>query len=611
MVSLPLILLLPLLGAAFVLLGQILTRRKLPKNLVSVICCGTVLGSFLLAITTLLRLQQPQEVILGSWLPALGADWGFLFDHLSGLFACIITGVGFLIHVYSTGYMKDDAGYARYFGYLNLFVFAMLLLVLANNYVLLFAGWEGVGLASYLLIGFWFDSHAAGKSANKAFIVNRAGDAALMLGIWLIWKEVGSIHLYAFTDAPSRTFFWIPALLMIGAFGKSAQFPLLVWLPDAMVGPTPVSALIHAATMVTAGVYLLARGGFAAPTVAIIGAFTAIFAASIATAQHDIKRVLAWSTISQLGYMFLALGTGAYSIAVWHMLTHAFFKALLFLSAGNVIHALGGEQDLYKMGGLRRHLPKTHALMLIGAAAAAGVPGLAGFFSKDAVLSSAFGTFPILYVVGLITALMTAFYMWRLMYLTFYGEARAHHHHVHEAPMVQLIPMGILAIGAIFAGYWSPVKFLAPALGEARETQAPELILMAVSAAVALGGWLLAKQFYLKPTAPLLQHGYYLDHFYDVVFVRGLALGGSRVLSALDSKVVDGGVNGAGWLARLLGGMSDWWDRWIVDGAVRLTGFFVKMSSYPSRFLQTGSVQFYALIFLGGLLALTGYLFAR
>jgi NADH-quinone oxidoreductase subunit L len=605
---------LPLCGALLMLV----IGRKLPHAVVSVICCGTILGSFALAASALMGLREPLEIVLGPWIPALRADWGFLFDHLSGTFAVVITGIGFLIHVYSVGYMKEDAGYYRYFGYLNFFVFAMLLLVLANNYVLMFAGWEGVGLASYLLIGFWFHRPAAARAGMKAFVVNRVGDAGFMLAMFLIWTLFGTTRFsgiqIAIPELRNITYDAICLLLVLGAIGKSAQFPLHVWLPDAMEGPTPVSALIHAATMVTAGVYLIARSRALfldfSPALATLGAFTAIFAASVALAQNDIKRVLAWSTISQLGYMFLALGTGAYWVAIFHMLTHAFFKALLFLSAGNVIHALYGEQDLRKMGGLRKALPKTHALMFIGAASAAGVPGLAGFFSKDAVLASAWSA-PVLYVVGLATALLTAFYMWRLMYLTFYGRAREEHLHAHEPSVVMIAPLSVLAVGSIAAGWFAPQAFLAPVLGEHRESGAPEYLLMGLSAFVALAGWWLAQGRYLNQWPKFLQRAYFLDEIYDRVFVRGLALGGGRLLNAVDSRVVDGGVNGAAWLTRAISHVSIWWDTWIVDGLVRLTGFLVKMSSYPVRFTQSGYVQFYALVTLVGLITFVGYLFAR
>jgi len=595
MVTLALILALPLLGA----LLMFLAGRRLPHAVISAVCCGTALGSFICVL-----LSADQNVTYAEWLPSLNAAWGLNLDALSRVMALVITGVGFLIHVYSVGYMREDAGYYRYFGYLNFFVFAMLLLVLANNYVLMFAGWEGVGLASYLLIGFWFHRPAAAAAGMKAFVVNRVGDVGLLLAILAIQLNVPA--------AP-----WIAALLVVGAIGKSAQFPLHTWLPDAMEGPTPVSALIHAATMVTAGVYLIARSqtifesaAQVSAGVAWIGALSAILAASVALAQNDIKRVLAWSTVSQLGYMFLALGTGAYWVAIFHMVTHAFFKALLFLGAGNVIHAVYGEQDLRKMGGMRTALPKTHALMLVGAASAAGVPGLAGFFSKDAILASAWSA-PLLFVVGMAAALLTAAYMTRLMYLIFYGTAREERLHMHEPPMVMIAPLAVLAVGAIAAGYVSPRFLLTPVLGAEREAGAPEWIVMALATAVAGAGWWFARGRYLNSWPAFLQRAFYIDEIYDAVFVRGFALGGGRLLSAFDARVLDAGVNGVGWLTRLVSRVSIWWDIWIVDGLVRAASFAVKMSSYPVRFVQSGYVQFYALVMLAGLITFVGYLFAR
>ncbi len=385
------------------------------------------------------------------------ADWGFLLDPLSSVMILVVTGVGFLIHVYSIGYMGHEGGYYRFFGYLNLFVFFMLMLVLANNYLLLFVGWEGVGLCSYLLIGFYFQKKSAGDAANKAFIVNRIGDAGFILGMLLMLSVFGSVRFLDVNQALASGRYSVEIgfgvlsvmalMLFIGATGKSAQFPLYVWLPDAMEGPTPVSALIHAATMVTAGVYMVARSNAlfrltpeTSTIVAVIGGFTAILAASIALVQNDIKRVLAYSTVSQLGYMFMACGVGAYWVAIFHLYTHAFFKALLFLGSGSVIHALSGEQDMRKMGALKDKIPVTHWTMFVASLAIAGIPGLAGFFSKDEILwqvySSPLGSKP-LYVVGLVTAGMTAFYMWRLMYMTFYGRSRVEAEaaaHVHESP---------------------------------------------------------------------------------------------------------------------------------------------------------------------------------
>ncbi|MCX6620293.1 MAG: NADH-quinone oxidoreductase subunit L, partial [Acidobacteria bacterium] len=463
------------------------------KKLVSIICPGMVLLSFIFSVGAVAQLaalpEKVHEVIKYVWLAGMPfhladgtlgrftADFGFLLDPLSSVMILVVTGIGFLIHVYSIGYMAHDGGYYRFFGYLNLFVFFMLMLVLANNYALLFVGWEGVGLCSYLLIGFYFHKKSAGDAGKKAFIVNRIGDAGFLLGMFLMFSVVGTVRFVDVTAAFNSGAFHtevghfgvlsaMALLLFIGATGKSAQFPLYVWLPDAMEGPTPVSALIHAATMVTAGVYMVARSNalfrLAPETLAIVagvGAFTAIFAASIGLVQNDIKRVLAYSTVSQLGYMFVALGVGAYWVAVFHLYTHAFFKALLFLGSGSVIHAMGGEQDMRRMGGLRTKIPVTFATMFIASLAIAGIPGLAGFFSKDEILwqawSSPLGS-KFVYSVGLITAFMTAFYMWRLMFMTFYGTSRADaavEKHIHESPRMMTAPLMVLAGGSVLAGW--------------------------------------------------------------------------------------------------------------------------------------------------------------
>src|SRR5438067_4109786 len=461
------------------------------KKLISLICPGMVLLSFIFSAGAVMELagrtERVHEVIQFKWIAGLPfrmadgrlgtftADWGFLLDPLSSVMILVITGIGFLIHVYSTGYMAHDNGFYRFFGYLNLFVFFMLMLVLANNYVLLFVGWEGVGLCSYLLIGFYFHKKSAGDAGKKAFIVNRIGDAGFILGVLFLFSLVGTARFVDVNKAhaamPAETIEFgalsaTAVLLFIGATGKSAQFPLYVWLPDAMEGPTPVSALIHAATMVTAGVYMVARSNalftLAPQTlgiVAIVGAFTAMLAASIGLVQNDIKRVLAYSTVSQLGYMVLALGVGAYWVAVFHLFTHAFFKALLFLGSGSVIHAMSGEQDMRRMGALKDKIPITHWTMFVGSVAIAGIPGLAGFFSKDEILwqtySSPIGS-RILYAMGLITAGMTAFYMWRLMYMTFYGKSRVAPEvaaHIHESPPSMTIPLEVLAVGSVVAGW--------------------------------------------------------------------------------------------------------------------------------------------------------------
>ncbi len=655
------------------------------KSIISLLCPGTVLLSLIFSIGAVAELaghaEKVHQVIKYTWMTGFpfrmadgamatyGADFGFLLDPLSSVMILVVTGVGFLIHVYSIGYMAHDGGYYRFFGYMNLFVFFMLMLVLANNYLLLFVGWEGVGLCSYLLIGFYYHKKSAGDAANKAFIVNRIGDAGFILGMLLMFNVLGSLRFIDVKQALTsgrfsvETGFGVLSLmalfLFIGATGKSAQFPLYVWLPDAMEGPTPVSALIHAATMVTAGVYMVARSSplfsltpETSMIVAVIGAFTAILAASIALVQNDIKRVLAYSTVSQLGYMFIACGVGAYWVAVFHLFTHAFFKALLFLGAGSVIHSISGEQDMRKMGALKNKIPVTHWTMFIASLAITGIPGFAGFFSKDEILWQAYSSpsgSRILWVTGLVTAGMTAFYMWRLMYLTFYGNSRvepAVATHVHESPRVMTIPLTILAAGSALAGWigvpklWAifPDAFrtfehwLAPGLvtasahvSEAAQHDASaEWLLMALSVAVALAGiWVARYMYSLRPgtadawasSAPgvydKLLHKWYVDEIYGAVFIDGLAKGGGKALGSFDNAVIDGGVNGAGWLTRFTSKVSIWWDTWIVDGAVRLLSFVVKVTSYPMRFAQTGYVQAYALVFVLGVLIFFGYFILR
>src|SRR5438067_6369258 len=462
--------LIPVLPAAGALV-QLLFGRKLSNRAVSLVSVGLPGLSFAWALGCFFELLgQPEHTFsktIYTWLPAgayhlssgalanLNINVGFQLDPLSAEMLLVVTGVGFLIHIYSIGYMGHEGGYYRFFGYMNLFMFSMLVLVLADNYLMMFVGWEGVGLCSYLLIGFYFQRKAAADAGKKAFIVNRIGDAGFLLGVMLIAVTFGTLNFRAVTEAARSGRFAvgdgvltaISILLFVGATGKSAQIPLYVWLPDAMEGPTPVSALIHAATMVTAGVYMVARSNalyVLAPAalglVAVIGAATAIWAASIGLVQNDIKRVLAYSTVSQLGYMFLACGVGAFTAGIFHLMTHAFFKALLFLGAGSVIHALSGEQDMRKMGGLWKKIPVTFVTLLVATLAISGIPGLAGFFSKDEILANAFGgpyAEKALWAVGWITAGMTAFYMFRLLFLTFFGESRVDHeieHHIHESP---------------------------------------------------------------------------------------------------------------------------------------------------------------------------------
>ncbi|MBL7942319.1 MAG: NADH-quinone oxidoreductase subunit L, partial [Flavobacteriales bacterium] len=461
--------LLPLAGFLYI----ILFGNGMAKNLVGWIASGSVLGAFILSVvvfTTQLH-GVPAEVRLFDWIVAgdLHVSMGFIVDPLSTIYLLFITGIGFLIHVYSIGYMHDDEGFSRFMSYLNLFVFFMLILVLGNSYLLMFAGWEGVGLCSFMLIGFWYKDMANNDAARKAFVMNRIGDLGFVLAMGLMFFHAQSLNygdLYtnggiAALDGPTATA--VAVLLFIGAMGKSAQIPLHTWLPDAMAGPTPVSALIHAATMVTAGIYLVARSSelFSASEVAgqlvvWIGAATALLGATIALAQNDIKKVLAYSTVSQLGLMFVALGLGAYSIAVFHVITHACFKALLFLGSGSVIHAMGGEQDIRSMGGLKKHLPVTHLTFLIGCLAIAGIIPLAGFFSKDQIIAAAFELNPIAFVISILVSLLTAFYMFRLYYLTFHGSFRGTHeqeHHLHESPRVMTTPLLVLAGLSAVAGF--------------------------------------------------------------------------------------------------------------------------------------------------------------
>src|SRR3954470_633656 len=504
--------LLPAFGAAV----MFFSGRRMQKSAVNAVCVGAVVLAFLFSCGAVIQYtnwadghnHQPFEKIIYTWLGtdtghmnyvkqdgtpvAFHADAGFLLDPLSAIWLLFVTGVGTLIHIYSTGYMAHEGGYYRFFGYLNLFMFSMLTLILANNYVLMFVGWEGVGLCSYLLIGFYFHRKSASDAANKAFIVNRIGDAGFLLGMFFIAWYFGSLRYIDVNHLARSGHFQIgdpiitaaTLLLFVGACGKSAQLPLYVWLPDAMEGPTPVSALIHAATMVTAGVYMVARSNalfVLAPksmlVVAVIGAITAIFAASIGLVQNDIKRVLAYSTVSQLGYMFLALGVGAFAAGVFHVFTHAFFKALLFLGAGSVIHAMSGEQDMRNMGDLHRRIPVTHWTMFIATLAIAGIFPFAGFFSKDEILWQAWsaegGAYRFLWLVGYGTALMTAFYMFRLMYLTFHGRPRMSHeveHHIHESPTSMTMPLVILAVASIVAGFLGFPHSLARVIGIKHET---------------------------------------------------------------------------------------------------------------------------------------------
>jgi len=589
--------LIPLLPFAGFLINGLLGRR-LPKALVSTIALLAPLAAFGVVLNAAagvfgLGASAPQlpysEICPVGWInvSTLHIDFSFVLDQLSLVMLLVITGVGFLIHVYSVGYMAHDEGYARYFSYLNLFLFFMTTLVLAGNALLMFVGWEGVGLASYLLIGFWFSKTTAAEAGKKAFIVNRIGDFGFLIGMFLLLANFGTLTFSEIATKLGQSAGWtggvvtvIALCLLLGATGKSAQLPLYIWLPDAMEGPTPVSALIHAATMVTAGVYMIARNHvlfdhspFALGTVAVVGALTALFAATIGLVQTDIKRVLAYSTISQLGYMFLGCGVAAYSAAVFHLMTHAFFKALLFLAAGSVIHGMGGEQDMRKMGGLRTKLPVTFWTMTVGVFAIAGAPGLSGFFSKDAILYSAFqqgGFGKVLWFLGLVTAALTAFYMFRLWYLTFFGETRSHDAHPHESPWSMLGPLVLLAVLSVCGGWVSFggrfFEFLAPAVGpraEAAGGDSLEYLMMAIAVAVAIVGWYVAHSFYsgkseksaaLAASYPggykLLANKYWVDEFYGAIVVRPLTIFSTYFLSWVVDKAILGG------FAWLLGGIA-------------------------------------------------------
>ena len=593
------IVLLPLLG--FVLNGVLATRlggNRAGPRFVNVVGCGLPLVAFALVVTALLDLRAggyaPLVESAYRWaqIGGSGFEVAFYFDRLAAVMALVVTGVGSVIHVYSIGYMKDDEGYGRFFAYLNLFLFFMLLLVLGRSLLVLFVGWEGVGLASYLLIGFWFDDPANARAGRKAFITNRVGDAGFLLGMFVLFQAFGTLDMdrinAAFGGAalPAVSASLVGVLLFIGATGKSAQIPLHVWLPDAMAGPTPVSALIHAATMVTAGVYLVARmsGVYlhapdASLLIAVIGTSTAFFAASIALVQTDIKKVLAYSTISQLGFMFLALGVGAYGVAIFHLVTHAFFKACLFLGAGSVIHALGGEQDVRRMGGLARRIPITFWTFAIATGAIAGIPPLAGFFSKDEILWYAFastrGGSPLLWGVAAVTALMTSFYMFRLLWLTFLGRSRMTpevEHHVHEAPRSMTGVLVLLAAFSALGGFIAVPHFLAPQLplpALHEELHRFETALLVLSVVLALAGLGLAAWLFGGPPdrAERLQRRfaglhrwlagkYFIDELYARVIDAPLVWISDRVFLRLgDRRILDGTLNGLAALGQRSAGL--------------------------------------------------------
>jgi NADH-quinone oxidoreductase subunit L len=580
----------PLLG--FLVNG--LFRKSLSKQLIGIIGSGAMLASFVVSLLVFFDVKNGGGATVQLFnfihVGSLVIPFEFLVDPLSSLFLLIITGIGFLIHLYSTAYMHEEEPmhFGRYFAYLNLFVFSMLLLILGANYVIMFIGWEGVGLCSYLLIGFWFKNNNYNAAAKKAFIMNRIGDLGFLLAVfWLIVKlgTVSYASVFAAVAQLSTTDITIiTTLLFVGAMGKSAQIPLYTWLPDAMAGPTPVSALIHAATMVTAGIYMIARSNILytmAPAtqtlVAIIGLSTAIFAATIALKQNDIKKVLAYSTVSQLGYMFLGLGVGAYTGAVFHVMTHAFFKALLFLGAGSVIHAMHHEQDITKMGGLKSKLPITHITFLLGCLAIAGVPPFAGFFSKDEILMAAYNANPVFYYVGMGGALLTAFYMFRLYSLTFLGSFRGTAHqqaHLHESPAAMTIPLMVLAFFAVVAGFvgipelFAPdahalEHFLAPvfagstALAHAHHVAAStEWILMGTATVLILIVIVFAVTKFKKFTstepnkgiAKVLENKWYIDELYDTIIVKPLFWKADFLKNTIEKYVIDGAVNGVGKL---------------------------------------------------------------
>ncbi|MGK9367957.1 NADH-quinone oxidoreductase subunit L [Melioribacter sp. Ez-97] len=621
------------------LINGLFGRKIKNEKIIGIIGSGAVGLGFIITVLAFVETlglpadQRSNTVELFTWISVAGLkiNAAYLVDQLSLTMALIVTGVGFLIHVYSIGYMHGDKAFWRFFAYLNLFIFAMMNLILADNFVLLFLGWEGVGLCSYLLIGFWYDRKfekgTTSEAAKKAFVVNRIGDFGFLLGMFLIFYTFDSLTFNeVFSKAASfpvseTTFGLIALFLFIGATGKSAQIPLYVWLPDAMAGPTPVSALIHAATMVTAGVYMVSRASIifaSAPAVmtvvAVIGLATAIFAATIGLVQNDIKKVLAYSTVSQLGYMFLAAGVGAFGASIFHVMTHAFFKALLFLGAGSVIHGMHEQQDIRHYGGLKKYMPKTYITFLIASLAIAGFPGLSGFFSKDEILWYSYANGSLFYwIVGAITAMLTAFYIFRLFSLTFLGKERFNHNevHPHESPAVMTAPLMVLAFLSVVGGYIGiPEVFsgehgnlfevwLAPVYQPAMEklsvygfhTHFEEILLMAISVALALTGIYAALQIYTKKPDiarrmsekfaalyKILLNKYYVDEIYEAAVVQPIQKGSEKILwKFTDAAVIDGIVNGT---ARVIGGLS---------GVIRK--------------IQNGFVQFYAFIMMIGIAA--------
>jgi NADH-quinone oxidoreductase subunit L len=621
----------PLIG--FMING--LMGERLPKNLVGTIGSAMVGLSFALTVSIFLEYvklpmdARPVEVTVYTWIASGGfkAVVAFLVDPLSLIMLSVVSGVSFVIHVYSVGYMHEDPGFPRYFAYLNLFVFFMLVLVGANNFLMMFVGWEGVGLCSYLLIGFWYEKQSASDAGKKAFVVNRIGDFGFLLGIFLIFWTFNSINfrevftLAAKYPVGSGVITAITLFLFVGATGKSAQIPLYTWLPDAMEGPTPVSALIHAATMVTAGVYMVARcsalftlAPISMMVVAIIGAATAIFAATMGMMQFDIKRVLAYSTVSQLGYMFLACGVGAFTAGIFHLMTHAFFKALLFLGAGSISHALSGELDMRKMGDMRKHIPITYKTFMIATLAICGIFPFAGFFSKDEILFHSLVDGHLMYWgIATAAAFITAFYMFRAVFMVFFGKSRVEEevaHHVHESPPVMTIPLMILAVGSavgglvgipIIAGGHRFKEFLAPSIiysaghHEAHYAISFEVGMMLLSMLVAIAGIYVAYRMYIrKPDLPgvlakkyrvaydLIFNKYYVDEIYDMAVVDPIKESSNFLWTGVDNKVVDGAVNGSAGVVAWL--------------------------SAHIRKLETGFLQNYALAIVLGVALIVGYL---
>ena len=614
---------LPLVG--FIINGA--GRNVLSKGISGFIGSAVVFASFLLSIYVFIQVKNGHTEVVHYFnfinIESLKIAFDFKLDQISSLFLLIITGVGFLIHVYSTSYMHEESpkDFAKYFSFLNLFVFSMLLLVMGANYVIMFIGWEGVGLCSYLLIGYWFKNNDYTNAAKKAFIMNRIGDLGFLLAVFWLIAKVGTVsfdEIFSTVNLAKLTLAdktGITLLLFIGATGKSAQIPLYTWLPDAMAGPTPVSALIHAATMVTAGIYMIARSNILytmAPVtqgvVAIVGLATAVLAATIAIKQHDIKKVLAYSTVSQLGYMFLGLGVGAYTGAVFHVMTHAFFKALLFLGAGSVIHAMSGEQDMRNMGGLKKHMKTTHLTFLLGCLAIAGMPPFSGFFSKDEILAAVYANNPVLWGIGVLTAMMTAFYMFRLYAMTFLGKFRGTHeqeHHLHESPAAITIPLIILAILAVIGG-WVGIPevfmhgghrletFLEPVFRQSNAitakhelTHSTEYMLMGVSVAGALIALLYAWNKFSKyektevpatGIAKLLENKWYVDEIYEAIILQPLRTLAVFINNVVEKKGIDGFVNG--------------------------TGKAVNYGSRQLRWLQSGQVGAYVLLMVIGILVL-------